>query len=60
MQYYVVYRELVEELIKEVNRLIGEGWRPQGGVGVGVVSLEEGLLDRASHVFAQAMTREIR
>ena len=27
MRYYVVYRDSLEELVKEVNRLIGEGWR---------------------------------
>jgi hypothetical protein len=60
MQYYVVYRESLEELIKEVNRLIGEGWRPQGGVGVGAASLGGGFLERAIYVFAQTVIRETK
>lgn len=60
MQYYVVYRESLEELINEVNRLIGEGWRPQGGVDVAAVASGEGFFQHAPRGFAQAMIRETR
>lgn len=32
MQYTVVEKRNIENLITEVNRLIGEGWIPQGGI----------------------------
>lgn len=58
MRYYVVYRESLEELIKEVNRLIGEGWRPQGGIDIVAVTFNPGLFQKTSESFAQAMVRE--
>ena len=60
MQYHVVYRGSVEELIKEVSRLIGEGWMPQGGVSVGGAGYGAGLLAQATFVFAQALVRETK
>ena len=32
MQYIVVFHHVLSGLIDEVNRRIGEGWRPIGGV----------------------------
>jgi hypothetical protein len=58
MRYYVVYKESLEELIKEVNRLMGEGWRPQGGIDVPAVTFGEGLIQRVAERFAQAMVRD--
>ena len=58
MRYYVVYRESLEELVQEVNRLMGEGWRPQGGIDVAAVTFGAGLFQRAAERFAQAMVRE--
>jgi tRNA A37 threonylcarbamoyltransferase TsaD len=58
MRYYVVYRESLEELIKEVNRLMSEGWRPQGGIDVVAVTFNPGLFQSVSERFAQAMVSE--
>jgi hypothetical protein len=32
MQYYVVQRSGLSDLVMAVNKFIGEGWEPMGGV----------------------------
>ncbi len=42
MEYTVVIEELPSRFIEEVNDLIKDGWRPQGGVAVMVNKNGEG------------------
>jgi hypothetical protein len=49
MEYSVIKTNLLKSLIKKVNEVIKEGWRPLGGVCVDV-----------GYGFAQAMTREVK
>ncbi len=55
MEYRIVGRGSADELARDVNNAIKEGWRPQGGVS----HMVTGLIPFAqSMVWAQAMVRE--
>jgi hypothetical protein len=57
VQYDLVFSDSRKELVKEVNRLIAEGWAPQGGVAITVVVAGEGLMRREAFIYAQAMIK---
>lgn len=48
LEYDVVWDSRLPDLIKEINRLIAEGWKPLGGMAP----------DKAA--FYQTMTREVK
>lgn len=58
MEYKVVRASDEYELEREVERLISEGWTPQGGLAIGMMYRGPMLTDRT--VYAQAMIREGR
>ena len=47
MEYTVVFTKGYDDLIREVNQLISQGWKPQGGVA----------MDLGNFNFCQAMIR---
>jgi hypothetical protein len=53
MEYTIVKEQNHEELIRKVAELIRQGWKPLGGVSIGVVAPVLGV-----HIFCQAMTRD--
>jgi hypothetical protein len=50
MEYTVAAEIEIDDLIAHVNRLAGEGWKPQGGVAM--------LVMGPNQHYAQAMVRE--
>ena len=52
MEYDVIYASSVEGLIKKVNQVIAEGWKPQGGV---IVSTQ----NDTEFYFYQAVVRNV-
>lgn len=50
VEYKVVAEHNIDSLIEKVNKLIQEGWKPQGGIAARVVGLPVSLF--------QAMIRE--
>ena len=54
MQYIVIEEISVEDLAKGVNKMIADGWRPQGGVSI---SLSESP-EYQYYAAAQAMIKE--
>ena len=50
LEYMIIKENSIEKLSKEVQSKIGEGWIPQGGVGVGFIS--------TFTIFAQAMIKK--
>jgi hypothetical protein len=51
MEYCIVKEDTIVKFTDEVNRLLKEGWRPQGGVAV--------IWDEAYTYYYQAMVRDI-
>ena len=67
MQYKCIVKETVEDLIKTVNQLIEEGWKPQGGVSISECFLPSAYNSSYSYqdisssdcvCYAQAMVKE--
>ena len=56
MEYHVFESKRIEDLIKDVNNAIKEGWRLQGGVST---SIDSPSLHH-DHYYAQAMIRETK
>lgn len=50
MEYTLVYDNIPDQLIQKVNKLIGEGWEPIGGIAVTRNDVEE--------VFYQALVKK--
>jgi cobyrinic acid a,c-diamide synthase len=50
MEYCIVKENAVGQFTDEVNRLLKEGWKPQGGVAV--------IWDEAYTYYYQAMIRD--
>ncbi len=48
MEYWIVNNTDLVKLAKEIQRLIKEGWKPQGGVSA------------SGHLLYQAVVREIK
>ena len=44
MEYTVVKANHIDTLIEEVNRLMKEGWRPIGGIGLGTAHLYQAMV----------------
>jgi len=53
MEYTLVTENNPEALVRKVSELIRQGWKPQGGVAVGVVAP---MLQK--HIYCQAMVKE--
>ncbi len=53
MQYTLVTENNDEALVRKVTELIRQGWKPQGGIAVGVVAPVLNV-----HIFCQAMVKE--
>ena len=51
MEYCIVKEDTIVKFTDEVNRLLKEGWRPQGGMSV--------IWDEAYTYYYQAMVRDI-
>lgn len=51
MEYHICDFRRISDLIEEVNRLIGLGWRPQGGVSIALDSYS------GTKHYAQAMVK---
>ena len=65
MKYQVVIKNSKEELEVEVNKLLSQGWRPQGGISMMVVPNFEQRPERISVIletsafrFAQALVKD--
>ncbi|WP_455936829.1 hypothetical protein [Gemella morbillorum] len=65
MKYQVVIKNSIDELEVEVNELLSEGWRPQGGISMMVapsfVKRPERItvmLETSSFRFAQALVKD--
>lgn len=57
MKYTVVTAFGAENLIKDVNKLIGEGWQPIGGVSTARINETVGTVTTSGYAFAQAMIK---
>jgi hypothetical protein len=51
MEYCIVKEDTIVKFTDEVNQLLKEGWRPQGGMSV--------IWDEAYTYYYQAMVRDI-
>lgn len=65
MKYQVVIKDSMDELEVEVNELLSEGWRPQGGISMLVApsfALRREripvMLEISSFRFAQALVKD--
>jgi hypothetical protein len=65
MKYQVVIENSMDKLEAEVNKLLSEGWRPQGGISMMVAPNFEQrygrisvILQTSSFRFAQALVKD--
>lgn len=65
MKYQVVIENSMDKLEAEVNKLLSEGWRPQGGISMMVAPNFEQrygrisvILQTSSFSFAQALVKD--
>ena len=65
MKYQVVIKNSMDKLEAEVNKLLSEGWRPQGGISMMVVPNFQQHPERISVIwetsafrFAQALVKD--
>lgn len=65
MKYQVVIENSMDKLEAEVNKLLSEGWRPQGGISMMVApNFEQSygrisvILQTSSFRFAQALVKD--
>lgn len=65
MKYQVVIKDSMDKLEVEVNKLLSEGWRPQGGISMMVAPNFEQRYERISVIlqtsafhFAQALVKD--
>ena len=65
VQYQVVIENSMDKLEAEVNKLLSEGWRPQGGISMMVAPNFEQrygrisvILQTSSFRFAQALVKD--
>lgn len=65
MKYQVVIENSMDKLKAEVNKLLSEGWRPQGGISMMVAPNFEQrygrisvILQTSSFRFAQALVKD--
>jgi len=60
VKYEIATGESSDELVATVNEMIGEGWRPQGGVSATRYEWENDRkgYSESSWVWAQAMVRD--
>ncbi len=54
-EYIIVHADAANPLSEKVNKMIGEGWKPQGGVTVTQIDFGPGV--GLGIVWAQAMIR---
>jgi hypothetical protein len=52
MRYYVINEEYIMEFMESAQKMINNGWKPQGGVSVSVVGF--------ATYYAQAFIKEVR
>ena len=57
MKYEVVSKKSISYLVLEVNKLIREGWEPQGGICVETFTYADGIGIGSEKCYHQAMIK---